>query len=418
MTLRTKLMAMVAFGALLAPTVASAADIEVIHWWTSKGEAAAVAEFAKALDNDGQGDKWVDSAIALGETARATVMQRVLGGDPPEAAQFNPGRQYEELIANGQLLELTDIATEGKWEEVIRPKQINSACLIDGKWWCVPVNIHSNYWAWYSKDAYEKAGVPEPKSFAEFIETAPKLSEAGVIPFAIGGDGNGWQIQLLFQDMITEALGVEQRNAMFENKDAALAGGAEMVQVFTDLRALKGLTDDGYANRNWNDTTNLVITGKAGLQVMGDWARGEFAAAGMKGVEDFGCMIGLNEDAPLVSTDGDIFVFFKQGDPAVEAAQKRLAQLIISPEVQVAFNNAKGSMPVRGDVDMSTADPCMQKALQAVEDPSKIVTGTNRFITEDTNQQINELVGNFFADDSVTPEDAAARFASIIELSD
>ena len=93
MTLRTKLMAMVAFGALLAPTVASAADIEVIHWWTSKGEAAAVAEFAKALDNDGQGDKWKDSAIALGETARATVMQRVLGGDPPAAAQFNPGRQ-------------------------------------------------------------------------------------------------------------------------------------------------------------------------------------------------------------------------------------------------------------------------------------------------------------------------------------
>jgi glucose/mannose transport system substrate-binding protein len=411
-------MGMAAFAAFATPTIASAAEIEVIHWWTSKGEAAAVGEFAKALDSNGQGDKWVDSAIALGETARATVMQRVLGGDPPEAAQFNPGRQYEELIANGQLLELTDVATEGKWEEVIRPKQINGACLIDGKWWCVPVNIHSNYWAWYSKEAYEKAGVPEPRTFAEFIETAPKLREAGIIPFAIGGDGNGWQIQLLFQNMVSEALGVENRNAMYENKDAELAGGAEMVQVFTDLRALKELADDGYSNRNWNDTTNLVITGQAGLQVMGDWARGEFAAAGMTGVEDFGCMIGLNEDKPLVSTDGDIFVFFKQSDPEVEAAQKRLAQLIISPEVQVAFNNAKGSMPVRADVDMSTADPCMQKALQAVDDPAKIVPATNRYITENTNQQINELVANYFADDSVTPEDAAASFAGIIELSD
>ena len=418
MTLRSKLMGMAAFAALVAPSMASAAEIEVIHWWTSKGEAAAVGEFAKALDNNGEGDKWMDSAIALGETARATVMQRVLGGDPPEAAQFNPGRQYEELIAAGQLLELTDVATEGQWEEVIRPKQINGACLIDGKWWCVPVNIHSNYWAWYSKDAYEKAGVAEPRTFAEFIETAPQLAEAGLIPFAIGGDGNGWQIQLLFQNMVTEALGVADRNKMYEDKDAALAGGPEMVQVFTDLRALKGLADDGYANRNWNDTTNLVITGQAGLQVMGDWARGEFAAAGMTGVEDFGCMIGLNEDQPLVSTDGDIFVFFKQSDPEVEAAQKRLAQLIISPEVQVAFNNAKGSMPVRADVDMSTADPCMQKALLAVEDPDKIVPATNRYITENTNQQINELVANFFADDSVTPEAAAASFAQIVELSD
>ena len=90
----------------------------------------------------------------------------------------------------------------------------------------------------------------------------------------------------------------------------------------------------------------------------------------------------------------------------VEAAQKRLAALLISPEVQVAFNNAKGSMPVRADVDMSTADPCMQKALKAVDDPAKIVTATNRFITENTNQQINELVTQFFADNSITADEA------------
>ena len=95
---------------------AAATDLEVIHWWTSKGKSAAVSQFAKAFDNDGHGDHWVDSAIALGETARSTVMQRVLGGDPPGAAQFNPGRQYEELISGGKLLDLTDVATAGKWE--------------------------------------------------------------------------------------------------------------------------------------------------------------------------------------------------------------------------------------------------------------------------------------------------------------
>jgi glucose/mannose transport system substrate-binding protein len=398
------------------PSLAVATDLEVIHWWTSKGESAAVSEFAAAFE--AQGDKWIDSAVALGETARATVMQRALGGDPPAAAQFNPGRQYEELIAAGLLLDLTDVATEGKWEEVIRPKQISEACLIDGKWWCVPVNIHSNYWAWYSKKVFEQAGVPEPRSLEEFIASAPKIQEAGLIPLAVGGDGNGWQIQLLFQDMVTEALGVETRDRMLTEKSAEIAGGPEMVQVFADLRALKQFTDEGYANRNWNDTTNLVITDKAGLQVMGDWARGEFAAAGLTGVEDFGCIIGLNEDKPVVSTDGDIFVFFKQDDPEVEAAQKRLAALMISPEVQVAFNNAKGSMPVRADVDMSTADPCMQKALQAVDDPAKIVTAMNRFITENTNQRINELIAQYFADDSITPEDGAAQYAEIISTSD
>jgi glucose/mannose transport system substrate-binding protein len=216
----------------------------------------------------------------------------------------------------------------------------------------------------------------------------------------------------------TDAHAVENRDKMYTEKSADLAGGADMLGVFEELRALKQFTDEGYANRNWNDTTNLVITDKAGLQVMGDWARGEFAAAGMTGVEDFGCIIGLNEDKPLVSTDGDIILFFKQDDPEVEAAQKRLANLLISPEVQVAFNNAKGSMPVRADVDMSTADPCMQKALTAVEDPSKIVTATNRFVTENTNQQINELIAQYFSDDSMTAEAATASFADIIANSD
>ena len=92
--------------------------------------------------------------------------------------------------------------------------------------------------------------------------------------------------------------------------------------------------------------------------------------------------------------------------------------LLISPAVQVAFNNAKGSMPVRADVDMSTADPCMQKALKAVDDPSKIVVATNRVITENTNQQINELVAQYFSDDSITAADATARFADVIANSD
>jgi len=415
--MRCKLVA-AAFAASVALSsgTALAADLEVVHWWTSGGEQAAVSVFAKEFD--ATGDRWVDGAIALGETARATVMQRAQGGDPPDASQFNPGRQYEDLISAGLLLDLTPLAEKEGWDKFIRPDQIKAPCKIDGHWWCVPVNIHSNYWAWYSKPAFEKAGLPEPKSMAEFGKDAPKLKEAGFIPFAIGGDGNGWQIQLLFQDMITEALGVAKRDEMYTKKSAEIAGGPEMKGVFEQLRALKKFTDDGYANRNWNDTTNLVITNKAALQVMGDWARGEFAAAGMTGVKDFGCMIGLNEDKPVVSTDGDIILFFKQDNPDVEAAQKRLAKLLISPEVQVAFNNAKGSMPVRGDVDMSTADPCMQKALKAVEDPAKIVTATNRFITENTNQQINELVAQFFADDSVTAEDATKKFADIIGNSD
>lgn len=70
-------LATIAVATLLGGTAVKATDLEVIHWWTSPGESRAVNEFAKAFDNDGAGDHWVDNAIALGETARAAVMQRV-----------------------------------------------------------------------------------------------------------------------------------------------------------------------------------------------------------------------------------------------------------------------------------------------------------------------------------------------------
>ena len=56
-------------AALLGSTSVRAADVEVIHWWTSGGEQAAVSVFAREFDALG-GDKWVDTAIAGGENAR------------------------------------------------------------------------------------------------------------------------------------------------------------------------------------------------------------------------------------------------------------------------------------------------------------------------------------------------------------
>ena len=43
--------------------------------------------------------------------------------------------------------------------------------------------------------------------------------------------------------------------------------------------------------RNWNDATAMVITGKAGVQMMGDWAKGEFLAANQTAGKEFGCVV-------------------------------------------------------------------------------------------------------------------------------
>ncbi len=103
--------------------VAGATDLEVTHWWTSGGEAAAVAELAKAFD--ATGNKWVDGAIAgSGGTARPIMISRITGGDPMAATQFNHGRQAEELVQAGLMRDLTDVAEKGKWKDFIKPASL------------------------------------------------------------------------------------------------------------------------------------------------------------------------------------------------------------------------------------------------------------------------------------------------------
>ena len=46
----------------------------------------------------------------------------------------------------------------------------------------------------------------------------------------------------------------------------------------TSLQSFRGEPD--IPGRNWNDATAMLISGRGGVQIMGDWAKGEFLKAG------------------------------------------------------------------------------------------------------------------------------------------
>ena len=172
--------------ALCAASTAGAVDLEVTHWWTSGGEAAAVAELAKAF-NEKTEHNWVDGAIAgSGAVARPIMISRIIGGDPMGATQFNHGRQAEELVEAGLMLDLTDIAEAEGWRDIINPVSLLDSCTIDGRIYCAPVNIHSWQWLWLSHKAFADAGIDVPTNWDEFVAAAPALEAAGKIPLAMG----------------------------------------------------------------------------------------------------------------------------------------------------------------------------------------------------------------------------------------
>jgi glucose/mannose transport system substrate-binding protein len=402
---RAALAASVAF-CVSAP--ASATDLEVTHWWTSGGEAAAVAEFAKAFD--ATGNKWVDGAIAgSGDTARPIMISRITGGDPMGATQFNHGRQAEELVQEGLMRDLTDLATKEEWAKLINPPTLLQNCTLDGKIYCVPVNIHSWQWIWLSNKAFADAGVPVPTNWDEFVAAAPALEKAGKIPLALGKQA--WQESGALNVLMAAIVGPETFLKVYNDKDETVAAGPDIAKVFKAADDARKMATNSNV-QNWNEATAMVINGQAGGQIMGDWAQGEFQVAGQVAGKDYTCLPGLGVNE-IISTGGDAFYFPKLSDPEKSAAQDVLASTMLSPTTQVAFNLKKGSLPVRGDVDLAAANDCMKKGLDILA-KGNVIPSTDELVTPDTNTQINGVFSEFFATPTMTAEDAQKRFADII----
>lgn len=391
--------------------VADGVKLEVTHWWTSGGEAAAVSKFADAWN--ATGNTWVDGAIAgSGGTARPIIISRILGGDPMAATQLNHGRQAEELIEAGLLLDLTDVAEAGGWADLVNPSSLLDACTLDGRIYCVPVNIHSAQWIWLSHAAYEKAGLAVPANWNEFVASASALKDAGTLPLAMGQQG--WQQNIAFGAITLAVAGLDAWKGVNVDKNADVARGPEYKAAFEAVAAARSLAAESNV-QDWNLATNLVITGQAGAQIMGDWAQGEFAVAKQVEGKDYSCLpgLGLND---VLDTGGDAFYFPVNDDPAITAAQKELAALLISPEAQVSFNLAKGSLPVRGDIDMSAANGCMQKGLGILA-KGGVLPSSDISFSADTQTQIEDLMAQFWSGD-MSAADAQESYAQLIQDAD
>ena len=407
------LAAALAASAVLPLSAAHATDLEVTHWWTSGGEAAAVAEFAKAFD--ATGNNWVDGAIAgSGDTARPIMVSRITGGDPMAATQFNHGRQAEELVEAGLMRDLDDVATAENWKAVVNPPSLLESCTLDGKIYCVPVNIHSWQWLWLSNKAFEEAGVPVPTNWNEFVAAAPALEKAGIQPLAAGAQG--WQLHGIFYDLMLALGGEDLYLKVYEEKDADVAGRPGRRQ---DLRGARRRAQDGAGKQR----PELERGHQHGHHRQGRRPdHGRLGAGRVPGGEP-GRRQGLH--LPGRSRNARSLHHHRRRRLLLPADRRRgevrgageLASVMLSPETQVAFNLKKGSLPVRGDIDLSAANDCMKKGLEVLKS-GNVLPSTNELITEDTNTQLNDLMTEFFSNPSMTPEDAQARFAEIIASAD
>ena len=308
-----------ALALVVTAGTAQANDVEVLHWWTSGGEAAALNVLKGDLE--GQGIGWTDMPVAGGggEQAMTVLRARVTAGNAPTAVQ-GLGFDILDWAKQGSLANLNDVAAKEGWDEVV-PAALQAFAKVDGQWVSAPVNVHSTNWVWANKSVLDANGIGVPTTWEEFTAALDTLKAAGVTPIAHGGQA--WQDTTVFDAVAMSVLGTDGYKAAFIDLDEGVLGSDQMVEAFERMAVIRANVDDNFSGRDWNLATAMVINGEAGFQMMGDWAKGEFLNAGQVPGEDFLCFR-FPGTQDQVTFNADQFMMFDQGG-AVSAEQAALA---------------------------------------------------------------------------------------------
>ncbi|SIS81374.1 ABC transporter substrate-binding protein [Paracoccus saliphilus] len=349
---------MFAAPALAEPTA------EVLHWWTSGSEAKSIAVLQEEFKENG--GTWTDMPVAGGggDAAMTALRARVLAGNAPSAVQLK-GPAIQEWYEETGLADISAVAEENGWADVL-PAQIADHMKCEGQWCAAPVNVHRVNWIWGNKQILDENGIEMPSTWEEFNAAADKLQEAGITPLAHGGQA--WQDATVFETVVLGLGGPEFYKAALVDLDQEALKSDTMKEVFDEMRVLRGYVDDNFSGRDWNLATAMVMNGEAAFQIMGDWAKGEFLAAGKQPGTDFVCAPTPGEGF-LYNVDS--FAFFNVDGDDKQQGQALLAELIMGPNFQKVFNMNKGSIPARTDVPLDDFDDCAKASNEDMQADSE-----------------------------------------------
>ena len=400
--------------ALLASTTSvSAADVEVLHWWTSGGEAASVNYLKEKLSGAGVG--WTDFAVAGGggENAMTVLKSRAISGNPPTAAQIK-GPSIQEWGELGFLADIDGVAQANDWDNLL-PAVVSDVMKHNGKYVAAPVNVHRVNWMWSNPEVYASAGATIPTTWDDFMVQAKKLQKAGFVALAHGGQP--WQDATVFEAVVLGVGGADYYNKAFVELDMNALNSDTTVKVFETFGNLRQFVDANSPGRDWNVATSMVIEGKAGSQIMGDWAKGEFKVAGKSVGTDYVCTAAPGTSGAH-TFNIDSFAFFAQSDAASTEAQNIMAAEILGTDFQTVFNLNKGSIPARLGVSRAEFDTCAHDSMDAFVSASASGSLVPSFahgmaMSSAVGGAVTDSATNFFNSDQSAADGVAQLVASI-----
>lgn len=342
---------------------AMAANLEVMHYWLSSSESAALTEIRKAYE--ARGGTWKDLPVENYATLREEFAAANADGIPPGALHWVSDATSEQLIAMRAIAPV-DAAVQAGWDKVV-PDFVWRTIAYDGTAYFAPVGVHVENWMWVNRTVFKEHGLEVPKTWPDLIAAAKHLKAAGIEPIAIGSET--WTRDILVRAVLSGTYGnAPDRDALFADWRAFLSSPRldEAVRIIAELGTFIEPTAEP---KSWTSANEDLMAGRAAMYFMGDWAKGDMALAGLTIGEDVTCAVPPGNEWILPAVV-DVFAFPMLDDPEIRSAQRLLAETIMDPAVQVAFAAKKGATPARHEVSVADLDPCSAMVTRSLSDPS------------------------------------------------
>ncbi len=333
---------------------AASGKLEFFSWWTAGGEADGLNGMIAAYKKAYPGVEIVNATVAggAGTNAKAVLVTRLTGGDPPDSFQVHAGLEVAKYDPQKYLEPLNGLFKSEGWEKVF-PSDLLTLLRYQGNYWSVPVNIHRANVLWYSKKVFSSNNLTLPKTFDEFFKIADTLKAKGIVPFVLG-DKEAFAAGHAFEAVLIGTLGADGYRGLWTGKTAWT--DAKVTQALNTFKRMLTYANSDHAALTWDGAAQYLIDGKGAMEIMGDWVDGWFQSKNFTG---YG----------WASPPGNAGIFDALSDSfaMAKAARNRTNALnwlkISGSKVgQEAFNPKKGSICARTDCNQSLFNAYLQSA--------------------------------------------------------
>jgi glucose/mannose transport system substrate-binding protein len=339
-------------------------QLELISWWTSSSEQPALDVLINGYTAAHPGVKVVNASVAGGGGSNAQVVlaQRLLSGNPPDVWQTFPGGALQAFVGQRQVADVSSVIQQTGMAATL-PKVILDGLTVGGKQYGVPTSSHRGNVLFYNSKLLDQAGVAKPESgytVDALIADMGTLKKAGITPLCLGAK-DPFTTAAVFENVLLSVVGANGWAQI--TRDRFDWNGAQTRKALAQFGEILNYADPEAAALSWDAATKKLAAGQCAFETMNDSAFGELVKAGAVDGTDFGVL-------PFPGTEMNYVAVVDTFVQARSAADARNASdflaVIASPDTQIAFSKAKGSVPVRTDADVATLTPYQQSAARAL----------------------------------------------------